>query len=113
MCATVRFFPCVNEGVSLQMVFSAERLVALRTTVFDPIVRLLVTEKAVPRRKCLGTFVTILYFPSVNEGVGLQSAFLSEGLVALWAIVFHPTMGLPVKEKASPTCKCLRTFVTR
>ena len=51
----------------------------------------------------------VRFLPGVNEGVGLQIAFLSEGLVALWAVVFDLAVGLLVIEKAAPTCKCLRT----
>ena len=54
----------------------------------------------------------VRFLTAVNEGMGLQSASLSEGLVALWAVVFDPTVGLFVIEKADPTCKCLRTHVT-
>ena len=53
MCALVRFLAAVNEGVGLQIVFSAERLVTLRTIIFDPSMLLLVTKKVAPRRKCL------------------------------------------------------------
>ena len=53
----MRFLSSVNEGVGLQIVVSAKRLVALWTIVFDPTVRLLVTEKVAPSRKCLLTQV--------------------------------------------------------
>ena len=56
--AVVRFLPCVNEGVLLQIVFSAERLVTLWTIVFDPTVRLLVTQKVALSCKCPRTHIT-------------------------------------------------------
>ena len=58
LCALVWFLPAVNDGMGLQNVFSAERLVTLWTAVFDPIVRLLVAEEVAPVRKCFRTFVT-------------------------------------------------------
>ena len=51
--------------------------------------------------------------PGVNEGVGLQMAFLSEGLGALRTTEhLELTVDLLVKSKATSSFKCLRAGVT-
>ena len=53
------------------------------------------------------------FLPGMNEGVGLQIAFLSEGHVTLLATVhLDLTVNLHVKSKATSSCKCLRAGVT-
>ena len=54
------------------------------------------------------------FLPSVNVEVGLQMNSLVEWFVALWTFVpLDSTVGLFVKFKATSTCKCLGTLVTR
>ena len=53
------------------------------------------------------------FLPAVNEGVALQIAFTSEGLVALLATEhLDPTVDLLVTGKTALTCKCLQAGVT-
>ena len=86
--APVWFLPAVNEGVGLQINFLNEWLVTLWTT--EPL------------------------DATMNEGVPLQITNLTKWLIALWATEpLDPTMDLIVFGKTLPTCKCLRTQVTR
>ena len=68
-------------------------------------------EKVVARIVALWALVRFL--PSVNKGMGLQSAFLSEGLVALLATEhLDLTVDLLVTGKTFLICKFFGTFFT-
>ena len=53
----------------------------------------------------------VRFLSSVNEGVGLHIVVSAKRLVALWTIVFDPTVHLLVTEKVAPRRKCLLTQV--
>ena len=88
LIAVVKVFP----GVFLDMSFEVGRLGAWKVAMCAPVRFLL----------------------SVNEDVLLQIIIFNEWLVALLAnVLLDPTVSLLVVEKATPTCKCLWTLVTR
>ena len=57
LCAIIRFLPTVNKGMLPQITVLAERLVTLRTSVFDPSMDLLVKVEVPLTCKCLRTQV--------------------------------------------------------
>ena len=89
VCATVRFLPCVNEGVGLQIAVLSKWLVTLKTTeLLDPTVCLLVIWKTPFTCKWeVAVCASVRFLPSVREGVSIQMSFSTKWLVTLWALV--------------------------
>ena len=68
-------------------------------------------QGAVLTERLIALWAVVRFLPFVYEGVPLQITILTKRLVTLYAVVFDSTVPLLVTEKVARRRKCLRTQV--
>ena len=116
-CAPVRLFPGVGPFVVLQTVWPSCIIISLFAFLqfLSSVIHNVLSRIGSLIGWIIALCTLLVWFLSgVNKGVPLQITSLAKWLVALWTIVsLDRTVGLLVSPKATSTCKCLGTLVTR